>query len=151
MGFTDMYQSSARSCKALPQPALTVGTNKSASCSALFQNRKLKFRDSQGKAGCSRSPLTSWLVHGHGRGQPVHSVCASRRVPWTELDPVLCDLGQVLSLPLSPVSSPSPIITKPLFRLQIGNLGPLFFVFCSSPPNPRVVGSLRVSLPRSPR
>lgn len=44
---------------------------------------------------------------------------------------VLCDLGQVPRLLLSPVSSPSRIITKSPFRLQIGSPGPLV---CLVPP-----------------
>lgn len=133
-------------------PLLQSAPDKSASRSALFQNRKLKLRNSQGKAGCSRSPLTPWLVQGHGRGQPMHSVCVSRSLSPMDRagSTVLCDLGQVPSLLLSPASSPSRIITKPLFRLQIGNPGPL--VGWLVPPTPSVVGNTltQVAHPRVP-
>lgn len=60
---------------------------------------------------------------------------------------VLCDLGQVPRLLLSPVSSPSRIILSPLSDSRLATQDHWFFWF----PPPPVVGSLRMSLPRSPR
>lgn len=113
-------------------PLLQSAPDKSASRSALFQNRKLKLRKSQGKGRLlEESRSADPVASARSRQRATHTLgLCLQKSPMDRAKPtVLCDLGQVPSLLLSPVSSPSRIRTKPPFRFQIRNPGPLGFSY----------------------